>query len=57
MAIPLGKRILDLETEIIPAFLDRIFAVEHQGYHRDIGTLQSLRRAQAEFPSGGLQRG
>jgi mannose-1-phosphate guanylyltransferase len=55
--LSLGKRTVDFQTEIIPAFLDRIFAVEHQGYHRDIGTPQSLRRAQGEFPGGGVQRG
>jgi mannose-1-phosphate guanylyltransferase len=49
-ALALNKPILDFQTEIIPAFLDRIYAVEHRGYHRDIGNLESLRRAQIEFP-------
>ena len=49
-ALALKKPILDFQTEIIPAFLDRIYAVEHRGYHRDIGNLASLRRAEIEFP-------
>lgn len=40
---------IDLSTEVIPHFLGRILAVETGGYHRDIGNLESLRRAQAEF--------
>jgi mannose-1-phosphate guanylyltransferase len=48
-AVSLGKPVVDLSTEIIPQFLGRIFAVEHRGYHRDIGNMESLRRAQEEF--------
>src|SRR5262249_34412361 len=33
-ALALNKPILDFQTEIIPAFLHRIYAVEHRGYHR-----------------------
>ncbi|MBM3542885.1 MAG: nucleotidyltransferase family protein [Alphaproteobacteria bacterium] len=40
---------IDLSTEVIPHFLGRILAVETSGYHRDIGNLESLRRAHAEF--------
>jgi mannose-1-phosphate guanylyltransferase len=39
---------IDLSTEIIPHFIDRIQAVEGRGYHRDIGTVESLRRANAD---------
>jgi mannose-1-phosphate guanylyltransferase len=46
----LKRPVVDFQTEIIPAFLNRICAVEHKGYHRDIGSLDSLRRAQLEFP-------
>jgi len=49
-ALGLNKPIVDFQTEIIPAFLNRIYAVEHRGYHRDIGDSESLRRAQIEFP-------
>jgi mannose-1-phosphate guanylyltransferase len=44
-----GTNVVDLSTEIIPGFLGRILCVETNGYHRDIGTPESLRRACAEF--------
>jgi mannose-1-phosphate guanylyltransferase len=44
-----GTRVVDLSTEIIPGFIGRILCVETNGYHRDIGTPESLRRACAEF--------
>jgi len=40
---------LDLSTEIIPDYIGRIFAHHHGGYHRDIGSLESLRQARADF--------
>jgi mannose-1-phosphate guanylyltransferase len=45
----LGNPVVDLSTEIIPTFMGRILCVETNGYHRDIGTVESLRRACAEF--------
>src|ERR1700687_364886 len=45
----LGNSVVDLSTEIIPGFLGRILCVETAGYHRDIGTPESLRRACSEF--------
>lgn len=48
----LGKEVIDLSTEVIPAFLGRICIFHNSDYHRDIGTLESLRRAEGEFPSG-----
>jgi mannose-1-phosphate guanylyltransferase len=45
----LGREFADLSTEVIPHFMGRIFASHHPGLHRDIGTLQSLKAAQAEF--------
>jgi mannose-1-phosphate guanylyltransferase len=45
----LGKRVVDLSTEVIPNYLGRIFCVETDGYHRDIGNPESLRRAHSEF--------
>jgi mannose-1-phosphate guanylyltransferase len=36
---------IDLSTEVIPQFVGRILAVESRGYHRDIGTIESLRQA------------
>jgi mannose-1-phosphate guanylyltransferase len=46
-----GRRrsVVDLSTEIIPDFVGRILCVETEGYHRDIGTPESLRRACSEF--------
>jgi mannose-1-phosphate guanylyltransferase len=44
-----GRPVVDLSTEIIPGFLGRILCVETDGYHRDIGTPDSLRRACSEF--------
>ena len=46
----LGKRVVDLSTEVIPHFLGRIATFHNTEYHRDIGTPESLRRAEAEYP-------
>lgn len=40
---------VDLSTQVIPAFVGRILAVETDRYHRDIGNIESLRRAHLEF--------
>lgn len=40
---------IDFSTQVIPAFLGRILALENEGYHRDIGTPEGLRRAHDEF--------
>jgi len=45
----LGNSVIDLSTEIIPKFMGRILCVETNSYHRDIGTLESLSRADSEF--------
>jgi mannose-1-phosphate guanylyltransferase len=45
----LGKDVVDLSTEIIPNYMGRILCAETNGYHRDIGNLESLRRAHSEF--------
>ena len=44
-----GKREVDLSTEVMPELLGRIIAVETDRYHRDIGTPESLRRANTEY--------
>ena len=41
--------VVDLSTEIIPGLVGRILCVETDGYHRDIGNPESLRRASSEF--------
>ncbi|MDO8289820.1 MAG: nucleotidyltransferase family protein [Parvibaculum sp.] len=45
----LGKDFIDLSTEVIPHFIGRIFVFETSGYHRDIGSVESLARANLEF--------
>jgi mannose-1-phosphate guanylyltransferase len=45
----LGKRFVDLSTEVVPRFLGRIAIFHNADYHRDIGTPESLRKAEAEF--------
>jgi mannose-1-phosphate guanylyltransferase len=45
----LGKPIIDLSTEVLPRYLGRICTYFSSGYHRDIGTLESLRKAEIEF--------
>jgi mannose-1-phosphate guanylyltransferase len=45
----LGKEVVDLSTEVIPHFVGRICTFHNGGYHRDIGTLESLRRAEREY--------
>jgi mannose-1-phosphate guanylyltransferase len=49
----IGRPQVDLSTEIIPRFVSRILCVETRGYHRDIGTPESLRRARLEFDPRG----
>lgn len=46
-----GRSFIDLSIEVIPHFLGRIATYHNTGYHRDIGTLESLRKAEAEFPT------
>ena len=48
----LGRPVIDLSTEVIPHFLGRICTYPNRGYHRDIGNLESLRRAEVEFSGG-----
>lgn len=45
----LGKEVIDLSTEVIPHYIDRISTFHNTGYHRDIGTPESLARAEREF--------
>lgn len=52
--VALGRPVVDLSTEVIPAFLGRILAVTHIGYHRDIGTPDSLAQAHADVAAGRL---
>jgi len=45
----LGKPVIDLSTEVLPAFLGRIYTFHNADYHRDIGTMESLRLAETEY--------
>ena len=44
-----GRPVVDLSTEVITRYIGRIQAYIHPGYHRDIGSPESLERARAEF--------
>jgi mannose-1-phosphate guanylyltransferase len=46
----LGKPVIDFSTEVLPHFMGRIHTFHNDLYHRDIGTVGSLSRAQFEFP-------
>lgn len=45
----LGQTNIDLSTEVLPRFLGRICSFHNATYHRDIGTLESLRKAELEY--------
>lgn len=45
----LPREFIDISTEVIPAFVGRVYAVIHRGYHRDIGTIEGLEKARKEF--------
>lgn len=44
-----GRSVIDLSTEVLPQFLGRICSFHNATYHRDIGTQESLRKAELEF--------
>lgn len=52
----LGSSFVDLSTQLLPAYLGRICTFANDRYHRDIGTLESLDKANREFGLRG-QRG
>ena len=45
----LNQKVIDISTEVLPAYLGRIQTFENDDYHRDIGTPDSLALAQLEF--------
>lgn len=45
----LGKPVIDISTEVLPAFMGHIATFRNDIYHRDIGTPESLRAAEIEF--------
>ncbi len=44
-----GRRVIDLSTEVMPAFLGRIATFHNTDYHRDVGTVESLAKANREY--------
>jgi mannose-1-phosphate guanylyltransferase len=47
----IGRPVVDLSTEVIPALLPRILAVEYDGFFMDIGTNEALAWARTHFPA------
>jgi len=45
----MGRTVIDLSTEVLPQFIGRICTYHNRLYHRDIGTLESLGRAEIEY--------
>lgn len=50
LALGLHKTALDISTEILPRFMGRMWTWHNKIYHRDIGTLDSWRAAQRDYP-------
>ncbi len=46
----LGKEAIDFSTEVLPPFMGRINTFHNGIYHRDIGTVESLRAARLDYP-------
>lgn len=44
-----GKTFVDISTEVLPAYLGRIVVYPNTVYHRDIGTYESLAKAEQDF--------
>lgn len=47
-----GRPVVDVSTEVIPRFVGRIQVVRHDGYHRDIGSPESLAQARLDAAQG-----
>ncbi|CCK81671.1 nucleotidyltransferase family protein [Desulfobacula toluolica] len=45
----LGKKVIDFSTEVLPHYIGRIKTFHNSRYHRDIGTMESYRKAQNDF--------
>jgi mannose-1-phosphate guanylyltransferase len=46
----LNKDVVDFSLDVLPRYMGRINTYLNDVYHRDIGTVQSLTAAQAEYP-------
>lgn len=49
--VSLDKDFIDISTEVLPRYLGRIGVFHNGVYHRDIGSMESLRAAEREFPA------
>lgn len=47
----LGRTFIDISVDVIPACIGRIFTYHNAHYHRDIGTPESLRKAELGYPA------
>ncbi len=47
--ISIKKKSLDISLDLIPKMLGRIYTFMNSKYHRDIGTVESYKKAQEEF--------
>lgn len=47
--LSLGRGVIDISTEVLPAYLGRIQTFLNDDYHRDIGTPESLALAELEY--------
>lgn len=45
-----NKETIDLSTEVLPHYLGRMQVFHNDRYHRDIGNIESLAKANAQFP-------
>lgn len=45
----LGRKQIDFSRDVLPAFLGRIATFHNADYHRDIGTPEAMKKAEAEF--------
>jgi len=43
------KKMVDLSTEVLPHYLNKIYTFQNSVYHRDIGTIESYAMAQIEI--------
>lgn len=50
----LKKPVIDFSTEVLPHYLERIHTYHNAIYHRDIGNIESLMKAQIEFPQAAV---
>ncbi|MEQ9520595.1 MAG: sugar phosphate nucleotidyltransferase, partial [Parvibaculum sp.] len=53
-AVSIPGDVKDISLDVIPHFLGRIQCVKTNGYHRDIGSVESLERAHLEFCTEGF---